>query len=246
MSRMCTRRTNGHLRFFLFCFSSAWLGSSSFSLIFMLGPIATAFITKFGCCVAMVTGGVLFGLGLFSSSFVGNIHQLYATYTLVLPLGACLCYCTSILVLNQHFTRRLVLANGITLAGNGVGTLTLAPLMNTLLDGVHWRQTLRVLSALSIVLVACGLAYYVVSPQARLESQDASETGTNAKLIDWSLFRNKAFSVWVLSASLVMFSYYIPFVHLVSEARHCPTPPRRVSPSHQSLPSPRLPPAHTT
>lgn len=177
--------------------------------------MATALASRFGCRAVAVAGGVIFGLGLLSSSFVKTVHAMYITYSLLLGAGSSFCFFSSILILREYFSKRLALVNGIGLAGSGFGTLAIAPLMNTLLDHFHWRQTLRIVSAMSLLLVLGGFIFFVVPVPIKLEQ--AKTTNGRRKFLDVSVFKNKAFVVWVAAVGLVLFGFYIPFMHLVSE-----------------------------
>ena len=144
---------------------------------------------------------------------------MYATYSVVFAVGSSFLYFTSILILNEYFTRRLVLANGLALAGCGVGTLALAPLMNFFLDKFHWRVALRLSSGIAVVLVLCSLVYYLVLAPLQLQQagQGKDSSSSRKPVVDVSVFRNKAYVVWVAAVGLIEFGFYIPYVHLVRE-----------------------------
>jgi len=116
-------------------------------------------------------------------------------------------------VLSGYFSKNLVVANGIGLAGAGVGTISLAPALSLLLDNYYWRDALRILSATSLLLVISGLIYYLVP--APMEFSDANEYQEETKRIDFSFLKNKAYIVWIAVVGLVLFGFYIPYVHLV-------------------------------
>ena len=196
---------------------SAWVGSIAFGLTFMTGPLSTALCTKFGCRVVTVLGAFLFGLGLLLSSYANSIYLMFVTYSLLLGVGSSFSYYTSILILNEYFSKRLVLVNGIGLSGCGFGTLALAPLMNFLLDTFHWRVALRILSASSIVLGLCGLVYFIVP--VPVQRHTVKKNTKSQTLIDVSFFKNKAFVVWLFVVGFVLFGFYMPYVHLVSKTK---------------------------
>ena len=179
----------------------------------ILGPITCSVCTKFGCRAAAIFGGFLFGFGLLCSSFVDNIYKMFLTYSLLFSTGCSLCYYSSVLVLSEYFSKKLVLANGLGLAGAGVGTLALAPFVEFLQSQFHWRVTVKILSALSVVLVVSGLLKSLVpSPTSHVMVTKETEK----KRLDFSMLKNKAYLVWVMVVSLVLFGFYIPYVHLVS------------------------------
>lgn len=125
-----------------------------------------------------------------------------------------MCYVSSVLVIIGYFNKYLVLANGIGLAGAGVGTITLAPALSLLLDSYYWRDALRILSATSFLLVLSGLIYYLIP--APMEFVDVEEDQEEKKHFDLSFLKNKAYIVWIVVVGLVLFGFYIPYVHLVS------------------------------
>ena len=160
-----------------------------------------------------ITGGVLCGLALLLSSFVDSIYRMYVTYSFLFGVGCSMCYCSSILVLSNYFSKYLVVANGIGLSGAGVGTVTLAPALSLLLDSYYWRFALRMLSVTCLILVISGIIYFLVP--VPMELVDAEEYKEDKSLFDLSVLKNKAFVVWICATTLVMFGYYIPYVHLV-------------------------------
>lgn len=198
----------------MFCYT-AWVASISFGLTFVFSPLSSSLCKRFGCKAVTTLGGILVGVGLLLSSFVDSIFRMYVTYSFLFGLGSSMCYVSSVLVLSGYFSKNLVVANGIGLAGAGVGTISLAPALSLLLDNYYWRDALRILSATSILLVISGLIYYLVP--APMEFSDAEEYQEETKQIAFSFLKNKAYIVWIAVVGLVLFGFYIPYVHLVGE-----------------------------
>lgn len=132
-------------------------------------------------------------------------------------MGSSMCYVSSVLVLSGYFSKNLVVANGIGLAGAGVGTITLAPALSLLLDNFYWRDALRILSATSLLILISGLIFYLVPAPLEFSDAEKYDTEEETKRIDLSFFKNKAYIVWTVVVGLVLFGFYIPYVHLVSE-----------------------------
>lgn len=194
--------------------TTAWVGSLAFGLLFIMGPLTSFVCTKLGCRVSAILGGLLFGLGLLCSTFVDSIYKMYFTYSLLFSAGCSLCYFSSVLILSEYFSKNLVFANGLGLSGAGVGTIVLAPFVDFLQFYFKWRITVQILSGLSAVLVFSGLLYFLVPPpNSHIVTKDPDE-----KYVDLSVLKNKAYLVWVIVVGLVLFGFYIPYVHLV---RHC-------------------------
>ena len=68
-------------------------------------------------------------------------------------------YIPSILAVGFYFEKRRALANGITMAGSGIGTFIYAPLSNYLQDKYSWRGALLILSGIVLHCIAFGALY---------------------------------------------------------------------------------------
>lgn len=204
---------------FSFGFLSAWVASLSFGITFLLGPLCTTLSAKYGIRAVSCVGALLFSVGLLLTSFVTDLAHMYLTYSLVVGTGSCFSYYSSILILDQYFYTSLVTSNGIALSGAGVGTIALGPIVGSLLKQYNWRTTLRIVTAISTVQFLCCFIQWFVKPPKRLMEYDfeVKEDEKKKKLFDVSLFKNKAYVVWIVVISLVLFGFYIPYVHLVSE-----------------------------
>ncbi|XP_031574929.1 monocarboxylate transporter 14-like isoform X2 [Actinia tenebrosa] len=193
------------------------VGSLAFGLSFVLGPITTIICHKLGNRVALFIGSVFFSLGLLLTSFVDDLSRMFLTYSVMVGFGGSLCYYTSILILNEYFCKRLVTANGLTLSGSGLGTLALSAAVEHFLELHGWRIAFRILCVFSLIqFVSCGIQC-VISAPIKTDSALKDKVSKN-KFIDTSLFKNKAYIVWVFVISMVLFGFYIPYVHLI---RHC-------------------------
>lgn len=180
-------------------------------LNFFFGPITSALCDRFGCRVVSFAGALLSILGLLLTSFIQEVHKMYLTYGLVWGVGSSFSFVSSIVVLGEYFDTRLALANGIATSGSGVGSLVAGPVINYLLQSVGWKNSMRILSGFANVL---WIAAVLFRPRA-IRCDDA-ETKEHTKLFDMSIWRNKAYVLWVTTVALFQFGYLIPFVHLVS------------------------------
>ena len=181
-------------------------------LNFFFGPIASALCDRFGCRIVSFAGALLSVLGLFLTSFIQEVHKMYVTYGLVWGVGSSFSFVSSIVVLGQYFDRRLALANGIATSGSGVGSLVAGPVINYLLQSVGWKNSMRFLSAFAMVLWIAALLF---KPRENHAHESRGRTA-HSKLFDTSIWKNKAYVLWVTTVALFQFGYLIPFVHLVS------------------------------
>ena len=111
-------------------------------------------MNKAGPRVVALTGGSLYGLGVFLASFCsGKLWWLYLSYGLIGGLGLGLGYIVPVAVLVKWFPDRRGLITGIAVSGFGAGALVTAPLATRLI------QSAGVLSTFAYL----GIAYFIVT-----------------------------------------------------------------------------------
>ena len=125
--------------------------------IFVLG-IAAFFgglwLNRKGPRVVAITGGVLYGLGVFLASFSANkLWWLYLSYGLIGGIGLGFGYIVPVAVLVKWFPDRRGLITGIAVGGFGAGALITAPVATRLIQSVGVLNTFAYL----------GLAYLIVT-----------------------------------------------------------------------------------
>ena len=125
--------------------------------IFVLG-IAAFFgglwLNRKGPRIVALTGGTLYGLGVFLASFSAHkLWWLYLSYGLIGGIGLGFGYIVPVAVLVKWFPDRRGLITGIAVGGFGAGALVTAPVATRLI------QTVGVLSTFAYL----GIAYLVVT-----------------------------------------------------------------------------------
>lgn len=134
--------------------------------IFVLG-IAAFFgglwLNRNGPRVVALTGGVLYGTGVFLASFSAHkLWWLYLSYGLIGGLGLGFGYIVPVAVLVKWFPDRRGLITGIAVGGFGAGALITAPVATELI------QKIGVLSTFAYL----GIAYLIVTVLAALFMQN--------------------------------------------------------------------------
>jgi len=113
-------------------------------------------LNRKGPRVVAVTGGILYGLGVFLAGFTQSLSWLYLTYGLIGGIGLGFGYIVPVAVLVKWFPDRRGLITGIAVGGFGAGALATAPIATSLIASVGVLKTFSYL----------GLAYLIVTPTA--------------------------------------------------------------------------------
>ena len=129
--------------------------------IFVLGFAAFfggLWLNRKGPRVVALTGGALYGLGVFLASFSHNLWWLYLSYGVIGGIGLGLGYIVPVAVLVKWFPDRRGLITGIAVGGFGAGALITAPVATRLIQSVGVLSTFAYLGiAYLIVTVVTGL-----------------------------------------------------------------------------------------
>jgi MFS transporter, OFA family, oxalate/formate antiporter len=124
--------------------------------IFVLGFAAFfggLWLNRKGPRIVALTGGALYGLGVFLASFSHSLSWLYFSYGVISGIGLGLGYIVPVAVLVKWFPDRRGLITGIAVGGFGAGALITAPVATRLI------QSIGVLSTFAYI----GVAYLVVT-----------------------------------------------------------------------------------
>jgi OFA family oxalate/formate antiporter-like MFS transporter len=144
--------------------------------IFVLGFAAFfggLWLNRKGPRIVALSGGGLYGLGVFLASFSHNLWWLYLSYGLIGGIGLGLGYIVPVAVLVKWFPDRRGLITGIAVGGFGAGALITAPVATRLIQSVGVLSTFAYL----------GIAYLVVTVIAGSFMQNPPD---DWKLEGWS------------------------------------------------------------
>ena len=135
--------------------------------IFVLGVAAFfggLWLNKKGPRVVALTGGFLYGLGVFLASFSANkLWWLYLSYGLIGGTGVGFGYIVPVAVLVKWFPDRRGLITGIAVGGFGAGALVFAPLATHLIQSVGVLQTFAYLGVAYLV-ITMATGYFMRNP----------------------------------------------------------------------------------
>jgi OFA family oxalate/formate antiporter-like MFS transporter len=181
----------------------------TFTICISLVGIAAFFgglwLNRKGPRIVALTGGFLYGLGIFLASFSANkLWWLYLSYGVISGIGLGFGYIVPVAVLVKWFPDRRGLITGIAVGGFGAGALITAPLATRLILSVGVLQTFAYLG-IGYLIVTMATGFFMQNPpvgwkpegwtpSARLASQRATTDYTfGAALKTWQWW-----ALWLL------------------------------------------------
>jgi OFA family oxalate/formate antiporter-like MFS transporter len=179
--------------------------------IFVLGVSAFfggLWLNKKGPRVVALTGGFLYGLGVFLASFSADkLWWLYLSYGLIGGIGVGFSYIVPVAVLVKWFPDRRGLITGIAVGGFGAGALVTAPVATRLIQSVGVLHTFAYLGVAYLV-ITMATGYLMQNPPDGWKPAgwipNATQTAQRAAM-DYTLGDAlKAWQWWALWALLFL------------------------------------------
>ena len=176
-------------------------------LYFALGVISGHVADSRGPRPVLLFGAVFLVGGLLATSRVSSIWLGYLTYGLGVGIGVACAYVPMVAAVGGWFERQRTTALGIAVAGIGVGTLTVAPLSEWLIEQYGWRQSYVILAVGAAVLLA--LASLGAHRPVHV-SRRAGETSPLREIVR----TERDFRILYLAMALMSTALFVPFVFL--------------------------------
>jgi OFA family oxalate/formate antiporter-like MFS transporter len=158
---------------------------------------------KSGPRIVGMTGGILYGLGVFLASFSNHgLWVLYLTYGVIGGAGIGLAYIVPIATLVKWFPDKRGFITGLAVAGFGAGALVTAPVATRLIQRVGVLETFAILGTAYLVLVTVS-SFFMVNPPAGYRpagvaaSQSVAQTARNYTLRE-ALHTWQWYALWAL------------------------------------------------
>lgn len=170
------------------------LTAASLAIVFTIcnsyGPVpqilGSIIIEKFGPRVLIMTGGLLFGLGMVICSFANSVGTLIVGYGICVGMGVGLAYGCTINNSVKFFPDKRGLIGGIATASYGLSSVIVPVLANALTDAFGITVTFRVIGIIfGVIICVCGCLVEKCPPDYVPEGyQPPVRTDGNRKVID--------------------------------------------------------------
>jgi OFA family oxalate/formate antiporter-like MFS transporter len=174
--------------------------------IFSVGWAAFAgglWMRSSGPRIVGLTGGLLYGLGVFLASFANlGLWELYLTYGLIGGAGLGLGYIVPVATLVKWFPDKRGFITGVAVAGFGAGALVTAPIAQRLIVRTGVLHTFAILGIAYLILVCVPALLMRNPPQGWTPagwqpSQSNSTAGPDHTLGD-ALHRWQWYALWLM------------------------------------------------
>ena len=194
-------------------------------MTYISGHISTTLVTRIGCRITSIIGGVFCAVSLLVSSFVDNLYLLPFTYSVLFGFGCSCTFSSGMIVINQYFNRRQSIAMGILNFGVGGGILVMGPTLEALIRATGWRSTCRIMAVVVVVLRSLVITFdpNVEGNEEITHEETASGNMNNGTLIskikktfDLSVWKEPPVIAFFLPGFLLSFGHLVPLIHMVS------------------------------
>ena len=151
--------------------------------IFVLGVAAFfggLWLNRKGPRIVALTGGFLYGAGVFLASFSDyKLWWLYLTYGVIGGIGVGFSYIVPVAVLVKWFPDHRGLITGVAVGGFGAGALITAPVATRLIQSVGVLSTFAYLGA-AYLIVTVVAGYFMQNPPDGWKPEGWTAMGTRA------------------------------------------------------------------
>ncbi|XP_060086236.1 monocarboxylate transporter 9-like [Ylistrum balloti] len=192
------------------------MSSMNSGMSYLIGPIAGALASRYGCRRVTILGLVLASTGFFLSTFSSSIEVMILLHGVLGGIGFGLVYTPTIIIVSTYFEKRRALAIGVATCGSGIGEFVFALLSVNLLEAYGWRGTFWIISG--IVLNGVVFASFYRELKTEPVKKEVIKGSCCKKLccsvdvnFNWSLLKSRSFVIFSLSCFLVSVGMNIPY-----------------------------------
>ncbi|KAF4458077.1 hypothetical protein F53441_85 [Fusarium austroafricanum] len=183
-------------------------GSLGVGTMMLISPFATIMARELGTRPTMLIGAIVQSVSLICASLSTEIWQLFLSQGALFGIGMGLLFLPSYGIISQWFTKRRALANGIAIAGAGLGGLIYALATGAIIRNLGLDWAYRILAIVSAVAnITCTLLI-----RTRYESQ------ATRLAFDTSLLHKPEYLLILSYGAFSMLGYFVLIFTLANYA----------------------------
>ncbi|KAF5095613.1 hypothetical protein DV451_004605 [Geotrichum candidum] len=244
----CSWGINSSFSVFLadFLNNSSYPGATALDYNFITGlayglgqggsPFAIALCNYVPHRVVVLIGAACIAASFIGGSFVSTIGQLYVTLGLLQGVGIFLVYIPSNSLVACWFDKKLGLANGVSMAGSGLGGVVFTLVAQHIVDTSGVRSSMRILGIVSSVgcaVTALLCKKFPTDSEAAVESCDAPVEPVKEKVVDKRMMKRVDLWCIIVWTAISCFANAIVLFSITSYGRSS----LGVTPSQSSIAS---------
>lgn len=130
--------------------------SLNVGFLFSSGPISAGLAKQFGCRAVIMVSSVIVAFVNVLAAYLPSIFLLQIIFGVIGGIGFGCTYLTCFIILVAYFDKKLGIANGLTMAGSGMGAFAFAPATKMLVSMYDWRITMVILGCIMIQCCVLG------------------------------------------------------------------------------------------
>lgn len=182
------------------------IGSLELFFLFAVGVVAGRATDEGYFRVVFVSGIILQLIGLFLTSLCTKYWQIFLAQAVCQGIGSGCTYTPALVIISQYFVRNRAFAIAIAASGTATGGLVYPAVANTMITnskyGFPW--TMRVMGFIALAAYAPCAVFL----KPRVPKRDSGS------LIEWSAFKEPAFSFFTFGLFFIFWGIYCTFFYL--------------------------------
>jgi len=120
---------------------------------------------RFGPRLIITACGLFFGLGHLLMSQINAAWQLYLFYGVIVSIGLSASFVPITSTVARWFVKRRGMMTGVVVAGIGLGTMFIPPLVSQLISIYGWRTSYIIVGVAALVLVTLAAQFLKRTPE---------------------------------------------------------------------------------
>ncbi|CAH8669394.1 unnamed protein product [Dicrocoelium dendriticum] len=161
-------------------------GSLLTGCYFMVGPLVSGLMNRFGARKLVVIGSIVSSAAIFCSSFATNVNTFIGLFGVIGGIGYGLLYLPAATIVTSWFLKKRATVTGIVMAGSSIGVTFYSIAIPHLISWFTWRGCILILSAMNLNAAVAGVLFRPLSsvyPQSTKEKRKHGADGLASPLV---------------------------------------------------------------